>query len=892
MIQLQRERVETDQLDRSYSTLAKDAFETSKCLSSNLGNDPPHAAGFRFSRKLARAQTGVTFPCGRSSLRTPMFSERKHHLDGQRISSCLEQFAGDLRYAARQLRKAPGFALTALLTIAIGIGACTALFSVVNGVLLRPLRFNEPERIVSLVETRPPNRQRIAPAPGAYLDWVEQTSAFAHLAAHSGRGYNVRHDGRVVSVSARAITASYLPVLGVEPVLGRNFLREEETPGKDRVALLSYGAWQTQFGGRADVLNQTIVLSDQPFTIVGVLPDRDLMWNGVVFVPLDFNDAARSDYGSHGGFGVIARLKPGITVAQAQANLDVVSEQIGRAHPESNLGHGAHVEPMLNTVTGHVRLQLLVLLGAVGFVLLIACVNVASLLLARASARQREIAVRAALGASRGRIVRQFLAESLLVCALGGALGTLMAYGSMGAIARFVANYVPRTHEITLDGVVLVVSLSLVLLAGLGVGLMPALQFTRGDLAEPLKDSGRGTSAGRQRQRLRAGLVAIEIALAMVLLAGTGLLARSLSALQRADQGFDGRNVYTTGIGLSGNKYNNGEKARVFFTELADRVATLPDVATVALSNGLPSLGVRGLLFHVVGTPEVPVKDEPHTQAYIVSPDFFKALGIPLLRGRGFTPENRAGSPRVVIINQELARRHFPNVDPIGQRLMIMTMADKPDAIREIIGVVGNVRPSGPQSELEPQVYEPLAQHALGGLTLIVKAKGPAPALPAAVSEVMKSIDPDLPFRNVRAYQSALAGSWFRQRFSMILFTVFSGIALTLAAIGIYGVMNYAVSQRTHEIGIRMALGAKARDVVALVFSSGARIVALGVVIGIAGSIAFARLLQSMLFNTSPSDPLTLGAVALLLAVVAFLACWIPARHATKVDPIVALRSE
>ncbi|HUR57228.1 MAG TPA: ABC transporter permease [Opitutaceae bacterium] len=806
--------------------------------------------------------------------------------------SWLENLLGDLRFAARQLRRSPGFAATALLTIAIGIGACTALFSIVNGVLLRPLRFTEPARIVTLVETRPPNQSRIPPAPGAYLDWVAQTTSFQHIAACAGRGFNIRLDGRVVGVPAQAISASFLRVLGLEPVLGRNFLPEEERPGKNRVALISHGAWQAHYAGRADVLNQTILLNDEPFTIVGVLPDRDLVWNGMVFVPLAFSDADRTDYGSHGGFGAIARLKPGITVAHAQADLDRVSESIGRAHPESNLGHGAHVERLLDTLTADVRLQLFVLLGAVGFVLLIACVNVASLLLARASGRLREIGVRAALGASRGRIVRQFLAESLLLCTVGGALGTALAYSSMGAIARFVSAYVPRTQEITLDGNVLALSLGLMVLAGLGVGLLPALQFTRGDLADSLKDAGRGSSAGRKRRRLHAGLVALEIALAMMLLAGTGLLARSLSALQRANQGFNGRDVYTSGIGLGGKKYDNGDKARAYFGALQERIAALPEVATVAWSNGLPSMGVRGLLFHVVGTPEVAVKDAPNTQAYIVSPDYFKALGVPLVRGRDFTPQDRPDSPRVVIINQELARRHFAGVNPIGQRLMIMTMADKPDAIREIVGVVGDTRPSGPQSKLRPQVYEPLAQHALSWLTLIVKARGPAPSLPAAVGDVMKAVDPDLPVRTLRPYEDALAGTWFRQRFSMVLFTVFSAIALVLAAIGIYGVMSYAVGQRTQEIGIRMALGAKARDVLALVFGSGARIVGVGLVLGLTGSAAFAHLLQALLFNTRPTDPLTLSAVAALLALVALMACWIPARRATKVDPIVALRAE
>jgi putative ABC transport system permease protein len=816
--------------------------------------------------------------------------QMKEQCRDARPSALVDQLLQDLRYGARQLRQAPGFAVTAICTIAIGIGACTALFSVVNGVLFRPLRFSEPGNIVTLLETRPPNRQQIGAAPAAYLDWQAQCTAFSHLAAHNSRSYTLRLDDRMTNVPATGFTADYLAVLGVEPILGRSFLPDETAPGKDHVALLSYGAWQSRYGGKLDVLNQTIALNNEPYTIVGVLPDRDLMWNGYVYVPLVFDASARTDYGSHGSFGVIARLKPGVSVTEAQADLDVVSDRIARAHRDSNLGHGAHVERLLDAITSDVRLQLLVLLGAVGFVLLIACVNVASLLLARASARQREIAVRAALGASRGRIVRQFLAESLLVCVVGGALGTLIAYGSIGAIARFVSAYVPRTQEITLDGTVLTLSLGLMLLAALGVGLLPALQFTRGDLADPLKDGGRGSSSGRQR--LRSSLVVLEIALATMLLAGTGLLARSLSALQRADQGFNARDVYVGRVGVTGPKYNSGAKVMAFWDDLVTRVAALPNVATVALSNILPSIGGRGLLFHVVGTPEVPVKDAPHTVAYIVSPDYFKALGVPLLRGRGFTPQDRRGAPRVVIINQELARRHFPGTDPIGQQLMIMTMADTPDANREIIGVVGDVRPDGPQSQIGAQVYEPLAQLPQGNAAVIVKATGPAPALPAAVGDVLKQLDPDLPYRAMRPYESAIAGSWFRQRFSMILFMVFSGIALLLAAIGIYGVMSYAVSQRAHEIGIRMALGARAGDVLSLVFQNGARIVALGLAVGIAGSLVFARVLQTLLFNTSPADPLNLAVVVIVLAVVALLACALPARRATKVNPIVALRSE
>jgi putative ABC transport system permease protein len=431
------------------------------------------------------------------------------------------------------------------------------------------------------------------------------------------------------------------------------------------------------------------------------------------------------------------------------------------------------------------------------------------------------------------------------------------------------------------------------LVTGLGVGLVPALQFTRGDLAEPLKDAGRGSSAGRKRQRLRASLVVIEIALATMLLAGTGLLARSLLAMQRAQQGFDPQNVYLNNVGLGGKKYGTGPQVTAFMEEAMARIGTLPGVRAVAFAGGLPMMGQAGLLFKVDGTPDLPVRDMLHTADTTVTPDYFKAMGIPLVRGRTFTAQDTAGAPRVIIVNQEMVRRHFSNTDPIGQRLMIMTMADKPDVVREIVGVVGDVRSSGPQSKLEPQVYEPRAQVPLFGANhLVIKADGEAPALNSAVGEVIRSMDADLPYRNLRPYTTALSSAWMRQRFTLILFAMFSGISLLLAAIGIYGVMNYAVSQRTQEIGIRMALGARARDVLAMIFRNGARIVALGLVLGIAGSAAFARVLRSLLFNTSEIDPLNFSAVALLLAVVALLACVLPARRATKVDPIIALRAE
>jgi predicted permease len=808
----------------------------------------------------------------------------------QRGLPVLETVFQDLRYGMRLLRKNPGFATTAILTVAIGIGSCTVLFSMVNGVLLRPLRFRDPEQIVAISETKP-NRQILLVTPAAYLDWVKQASVFAHLAALDVHSYATRLDGRAANVVGMEVTANYFSVLGIQPFRGRGFLADEGLPGKNHVVVLSYRSWQNQFGGRDDIIHQSIMLGDQPYTIVGVVPDIKLWGASALFTPLTFSAVNRGDYGSH-GLTCIGRLKPGITLRQAQAEMDVVSDHIARAHPDSNLGHGARVASLLDYMTGDVRLQLLVLLCAVGFLLLIACVNVASLLVARANSRQREIAVRSALGASRGRIMRQFLSESLMLAVGGGALGVLLAYASMGAVSHFASRYLPRTQEISLDGTVLGMTVALMLVVGLGVGLVPVFQCSRADLAEPLKDSGRGTSSGRKPQRLRSLLVTAEIALAMMLLVGTGLLARSLMAMRQADQGFKTSDIYISGLSLAGKKYDSPQKIMAFVNDVIERVTALPDVHEIAFADDMPMVSGRGLLFSVADASEVPVRDLPVTASTFVTPDYFHAMSIPLVRGRGFMPQDTADAPRVVIINQELARRYFPGINPIGRRLMIYTMADKPDVVREIVGVVGNVRPWGPQSEIASQVYEPLAQHPHGDVALMLKAQGAAPALPAAVNDIVLSLDPDLPVLSLTRYDATVATAWFRQRFSMILFMLFSGIALVLAAVGIYGVMAYSVTQRTQEIGIRMALGAQVGDVLRLVFAGGAKIVTVGVLMGAAGSLAFARVLQSLLFNTSPSDPLTLLLVGMLLTCVACVACWLPARRAVKVDPMVALRQE
>jgi len=803
----------------------------------------------------------------------------------------IEDFLRDLNLALRQLRKSPGFATTAIVTIAVGIGGCAAIFSVVNAVLLRPLDYAQPDRILRIAETQPPRFSSIPATPGDYLDWKAQASAFDQLAAAYNDSRVLMVDGNATQLRIRCVTANFFVAFGVQPLIGRGFSPEDEVPGQDRVAILSYPFWQSAFAGRGDVINKTIRLDDRPYIIVGVLPPvGDLEYRSSLFTPIAFAAADRTDYYSHYLY-VSGRLKRGASLDQAASEMAVVNDRIARQHPQSNKGRGVRVTTLVEATVGDVRPQLLILLGAVGFLLLIACANVASLLLARASSRQKEIALRAALGASRGRIVRQFLCESLLLGVAGGLLGIMIAFASMGPLRQFANHSTPRSSYIALDGHVLVFTCGLLVLASLTFGLIPALQATHGDMAGTLKESGRGSTGGRARQRVRASLVAIEIALALMLLAGTGVLARTLTAMQNTDEGFKFADVYTEGIWVNhGNATLEPAKLLALVSASLDRISALPEVRDAAFSTGLPMGGIRGAAFALPRLSQLAPSELPQTDAYAITPSYFELLSIPLIRGREFSPQDAAGSPPVVIVNRELAEKYFPGMDPIGQRIMI---EDLNSAVwRQIVGVVGDVRPRGPESMVGPQTYEPLAQNPSTYLELLVRTKAFAPAPVSAIRGIFHSLDPYVPFETLYPYATTVVYAWVRQRFSIVLLGLFSGAALLLAAIGIYGVMAYSVSQRTNEIGIRMALGAQARDVLQLILGSGARIVGLGVLIGLAGSLAFTRLLSSLLFNTSPNDPLSLIAVALTLSAVAFLACWIPARRATKVDPVVALRSE
>lgn len=803
--------------------------------------------------------------------------------------------AQDFRYGLRQLRKARGFTTVSILTVAIGIGACTALFSIYNAVLLKPLAYGDADRLVKISTGKIAiNDERHDPSVGFYFDLLEQSTVYENLSALTYRHAIMTYGDNSLQTWTLIVTPSYFNVFEQSIVLGRAFFPEEATQGNNSVVILHYDVWQSQFGGRADVLNQKILIEDHPHTIVGVVHDPEIRWS-LIYTPTDFA-SQRSNYVTQ---TVITDglLKPDVTLKEAQSEIDLITARVAAEHPQANLENGAIVTRTLDIWTGEVREQLLILIGAVGLLLLIACANVASLLLARANVRQKELAVRCALGASRGRLIRQLLCESALISLFGGALGILFAYFSLGPLARFSGHAVPRIDDgIPIDGIVLTVSCGLMLLASLFIGLIPALQATRRAAVGGLKDSGRGPTGSSQQHRLRSALVITEIAIALMLLTGTGLLIRSLSAMQSFDQGMQPHNVYLNEFDLMPPELYDTPEKITQFTDLAlERFHAEHDITSAAMTTALPMggrNGVRSRSFSLDGDTRISSSEMLSADYYKITQNYFDVMSIPLIRGRTITTEDTPGATPVVVINQETVQRHFLDQDPIGQRVMIFSGSDTPGVWHEIVGVVGNVKPDGPVSPTNPQFYTPFVQDPQSLITLILRTHGPSPSLSETVSRIIESLNHHIALKNVHSYEKGISNSWAPQRFGIILLGIFSGIALLLACIGVYGVMSYLVSQRTHEIGIRMALGALPRDVLNLILHDGARIVIFGVILGAAGSLAGVRVLESLLFNTNPYDPGNFVSVAFILSAVALLACYLPARLATKVNPMIALRAD
>jgi putative ABC transport system permease protein len=802
-----------------------------------------------------------------------------------RPARLLEESWRDLGLAARLLRKSPGFTGVVVLTLALGIGASAAIFSVVDGVLLRPLAYRQPDRLVVIQETLLPQLPEFAVSPHHYFEWKKQVSSFESLAAMHDGSYNLTGPGEPVRVSAGRVTSNTFSTLGVGPALGRDFSPDEDLPGKDHVVILSHGLWLRQFGGRPDILQQTIGLDGRPFRVIAVMPPG-FQLDG----PLDlFTPAAYDDSWVH-DIGAVGRLRAGVTLDQVRSEMTLITQRLARADPDSHTGWGVKLTAMHEARVRDVRPVLWSLLGAVGFLLLIACANVANLFLARGTVRAREIAVRTAMGASRGRVVRQLVTESVLLALIGGALGVVVARLGIDALLALAPESLPRAREIALDGRALEFTWVLAVVTGVVFGLAPALQASRVSLSEALKEGRRTATDGRRHQRLRGALVVGQVAVAVVLLVGAGLLIRSFSLLQNVHPGFRPQGALAATLSLPQSKYARGSEVSAFAERAVRQLTAIPGVEAAGACQGFQFAGIFDFVFlDVAGRPPPPTGEAPRANVFLVTGDYFRAMGIPLLRGRLVDARDSASNPRVTVINETMAKRLFAGEDPVGRRVAV---AGRNDWV-VIVGVVGDARPDRLDGVVPMQAYGALAQtHAdWGALTFVVRGAAAA-ALPAAIRAAIRSVDGGQAVTSIRPLATLVASSLARQRFTMILFAVFSAAALLLAAIGIYGVMAYAVSQRTGEIGIRVALGARTGDILRLVFRQGGRLVALGLAVGLAGALALTRLLAAMLFGVSSHDPLTFAAIATLLSLVAVLACLIPARRAARVDPMTALRAE
>jgi predicted permease len=806
----------------------------------------------------------------------------------------------DLRFALRQLVKAGAFTATVVLTFALGIGACTAIFSVVEGVLLRPLDYREPERIVLLTMTSLIGRaDELISAPN-YIEWKKKMQSLETMAACRRVAFNLTGSEEPQHLAGRRVTARFFETYGVKPILGRVFTPEEDSAGKPGVVVLSHALWQRVFGGTPDILGRSLVLNEEPYTVVGVAPpgfqpDADGR-NADLFAPMAWQTDQIDDSKNNRAYGVywvVGRLKPGITAAQADAELKVLAADTARRYPNMLGGWSASLSPLLDFVVRDMRRPLYVLLAAVGCVLLIACANVANLMLARATARQREITIRAALGASRGQVMRQLLTESVLLASMGGALGVLFAWWGLDGLLALAPGSLPRADTIHLNPAVLASSIALTLVTGMSVGLAPAWFAAGTNVNEALKQGARGATEDRTRGRVRKALVIAEIAAALVLLASAGLLVRSFINLARTSPGFTPEHVTLMRVSWLGKKYLDSAQKLRFAEALLSRLGALPGVQAAALGNNLPLLEGNRIGLQLEGTP-YPKNDEevPGVFNHLVTPGYFAAMGIPLVRGRLFTDQDDPRSPRVALINQTIAQQLFPNQDPIGKRINI-TVGPGQDAVwREIIGVVGDTKQLNALERPTNQTYEPFAQSPPRNAYIVVRTDGRASGIPAAIRGAVHGVDKDQPTEAPKLLEDVVARNIAGQRFAMTLLAAFSLIALVLASVGIFGLIAYTVSQRTAEIGIRMALGASQTDVLRQVLRQGMKLVGLGLAIGLAVALALGRLIEAQLFQTSPYDPVTLLLAPLLLAGVGFIACLVPARHATKVDPIIALRAE
>ncbi len=800
----------------------------------------------------------------------------------------------DVRFAARVLLKSPAFTGIALLALVLGIGANTAIFSVVNAVLLRPMPFPDPDHLVMVSEASPRTGKNNVANPQNFADWEKRNRSFEKLAAYVPfqMTMSITGEGVPEEIPGNVVTREFFPILGVQPVLGRNFLPEEDVAGnRNNVALITDGLWRRRYGADPKIIGRNLIVRGAPTTVVGVLPAsfRFPEVKADMWLLMHINAQAER----HGRFmAPIARLKPGVTIAQAQADMNIIAARLAEEYPAFDTKWGVSVVSMREQFTGELKTPLLVLLGAVGLVLLIACANVANLMLMRSSSRQREMAIRTSLGATRARIIRQLLIESGILGAAGGILGLIFAVWAKDLLLAMLPESmsVAKVNNIAIDGNVLAFTLVLSVATALLFGLLPALRASRPDLGDTLKEGGRAVSASLSRNRMRAALVASEMAIALMLLIGAGLLIKSFIRLENVAPGFEPDRILSLRIGLNGARYSNDQQRVAGFEEIIRRVEQVPGVKSVGSIQFAPLSGLRSATgFWLANRPVPKHGDEPVTGVSIVTPGYFATMGIPLIKGRFLTPGDRAGSPQVTVISETLARRYFPEVDPIGQRLFVQWGKQTP---YEIVGVTGDVKHAGLDKEADPNVYFPDAQEPNGGGTIVIRATTDPMKLASVVQQVIHGYDKDQAIADIQPLDTYLSKSVARPRFQSVLLGCFAGLALLLAAIGIFGVISYSVAQRTHEIGIRVALGARREQVLRLVVGQGLVLALIGTAGGLAGALALTRYLRTLLFDVSPTDPLTFIGVPLVLCVVALAASYLPARRAMKIDPMQALRYE
>ena len=814
------------------------------------------------------------------------------------LSPLFTHLSQDFRYAVRMLRKSPGFTAVTALTLALGIGANTAMFSVVDSVLLRPLPYKDSERLV-IVWEKPPKYERNSSSAANFLDWREQNHVFDNLVGTTFASFNLSGKGLPERVDGMRASWDFFDMLGVKPVIGRSFVADDDRAGAPHVTVISHAAWQRRYGGDPQIAGRTITADGEKCTVIGVMPQRFRFFgNSEMWMPLAL-DRAKVTRDFH--FLVpLAKIKAGVSLAQARAEMSGIAKNIERAYPKSNKGWGAFVEPVREAVTQDQRRAVLVLFGAVGFVLLIACVNVANLLLAKAAVRQRELAIRSSLGAGRVRLVAQLLTESVLLALAGGVLGLVLALWFVRIVRAVVPSFLLSGFaEIGVDWRVLGFTFALSIITGLFFGVFPAWRASKLNLHDILKEGGRGASGTGSHARFRNVLVASEVALSLVLLVCAGLMIRSLLAMGNVNPGIRPDHLLTMRLSTAEDRYGDAVAVRNFYRQALEKVSSIPGVRGTSLSMGLPLQGASfGMPFQIASHPQVPISEAPGEAYELVSHDFFRTMGIALRKGRFFTERDNENGPPVSIVNEAFVKKYMANEEPIGQRLLVEELITGktqlgPPIAWQIVGVIGNVKFGGlGEKDAVPVIYVPIMQSPWAGAALTLRTAGDPMSMAQTVRTVLAQVDRDMPVTAVKTMEQIMMDSMSQSRMQTWLIAVFAGVALALAALGIYGVMSYSVAQATHDMGIRIALGASAANVLKIVLGRGLLLTAAGLLVGIAGALALTRVLASLLFNVKATDPWTFAGVSVLLAGVALVAGFIPARRATRIDPVAALRFE